>query len=229
MAYQHDKIIELYMLKSENFPEDIAPNQRKFYREAAEWLKDNRFDSAEAAAEAMKQTEYYTGGAEALNADDAFVRAKAKEFTGRRSFKQKEAMRRILNGYMQITGNPQAEYRREAADDMAEALRWLESTGLDFDEMISDEAYRDILMMTEAGFANFIEFVHSFAAGGYVYDDRTDDIAEEQAMIAEWVKENKERLAEAGKSEKWSTAACIAVPSDDPCGYDFIQLKEVEQ
>lgn len=228
MAYEHDKVIELYMLKSENYPEDIAPNQRKFYREAAEWLKENRFDSAEAAAEAMKQTKYYMGGSEALAADDAFVREKAKAFRGDRTAERKDAFRRIFNGYMQMTGNPQQEYRREAAEDMAAALRWLRDSGADFDEMASDEGYQKLIMTTEKGLENFVAFVRSFTASGYVFDDGINDIASEQAAIAEWVKENKDKLAAVGNFEKWNTAACIAVPSQDPCGYDFILRKEVE-
>ena len=49
MKYDSSKAAELYILKAENFDEKTAPNQKKYYREAAGWLAANDFDSAEEA------------------------------------------------------------------------------------------------------------------------------------------------------------------------------------
>lgn len=76
--------------------------------------------------------------------------------------------------------------------------------------------------------ANFVAFVHNFIAGGQIYVDDISGVKEEQEALAKFVKEHKEEIIAAGKEEKWHRANCIAVPSDDPLGYDFIALKEVE-
>ena len=56
MSYDPSKSIELYLLRAENFDENIAPNQKQYYLDAAKWLRENSFDSLEEATEAMKQT-----------------------------------------------------------------------------------------------------------------------------------------------------------------------------
>lgn len=79
MAYDQSANIRLYLLRAENFSEESAPNQKRFYREAAKWLQENHFDSAEEAREAMMQTEYYAGAGLARIADDIALRANAME------------------------------------------------------------------------------------------------------------------------------------------------------
>ena len=70
MGYDLDKNIELYLLKAESFSEEAAPNQRKYYLEAAQWMKENNFATAEEAVAAMRNTEYYEGASIAKTADD---------------------------------------------------------------------------------------------------------------------------------------------------------------
>ena len=50
----------------------------------------------------------------------------------------------------------------------------------------------------------------------------------EQERIGRWAKEHAAQLIAAGAQEQWNRASCIAVPSDDPMGYDFIAMKEVK-
>ena len=45
MSYDPSKSIELYLLRAENFDENIAPNQKQYYLDAAKWLRENSFDS----------------------------------------------------------------------------------------------------------------------------------------------------------------------------------------
>lgn len=82
MAYDINKNIELYLLKAENFSEEIAPNQKKYYQEVAEWMRENNFQTAEEAVAAMRNTDYYEGGAIAKTADDIELRIKAMEKVG---------------------------------------------------------------------------------------------------------------------------------------------------
>ena len=82
MAYDVNKNIELYMLKAENFSEESAPNQKKYYLEVAEWMRENNFSTAEEAVAAMRQTEYYEGGTVAKTADDIELRIRAMEKVG---------------------------------------------------------------------------------------------------------------------------------------------------
>jgi len=82
MAYDINKNIELYLLKAENSNEEIAPNQKKYYLEVAEWMRENNFQTAEEAVAAMRNTDYYVGGSIAKTADDIELRIKAMEKVG---------------------------------------------------------------------------------------------------------------------------------------------------
>ena len=83
-------------------------------------------------------------------------------------------------------------------------------------------------MTTEKGMNNFIDFIHAFMKSGGIYEDDISDIADEQQRLAKWAAANRAALIEAGRSEIWRSANCVAVPSDDQSGYDFIATKEVE-
>ncbi len=267
MKYDSSKAAELYLLKAENFDEKTAPNQKKYYREAAGWLAANDFDSAEEATEAMKHTEYYEGAGIAKIADDIELRIKAMEDVGyddvaeihrqrREKFRKggnayafsqewiddfnraaekaalyaerKEEFGKIFSGYFQIAGNPQREHRKEAAKGITEGLKKLEELGVTFDELASQRAYIKLTMLTEKGMSNFVDFVHDFIRNGCDFDDDISDISEEQERIARWAAQNKAQLAEVGKMEKWHFANCVAVPSENPEGYDFIDMREVD-
>ena len=267
MSYDPSKSVELYLLKASNFSEESAPNQKKYYLEAARWLQENNFSTPEEAVEAMRHTEYYEGAGIAKIADDIELRIKAMGKAGYddvaeihrerlRKFRQsgnayafsqewiddfnkaaekehvyaerKAVFGRIFSGYFQIAGNPQSEHRRKAAKGISDALKELEKLGVTFDELAADKVYRKLTMTTEKGMNNFIDFIHVFMKSGGIYEDDISDIADEQQRLAKWAAANRAALTEAGKSETWRSANCVAVPSDDPGGYDFIAMKEVE-
>ena len=267
MSYDPSKPVELYLLKASNFSEESAPNQKKYYLEAARWLQENNFSSPEEATEAMRHTEYYEGAGIAKIADDIELRIKAMEKAGYedvaeihrerlRKFRQsgnsyafsqewiddfnkaaekehiyaerKAVFGRIFSGYFQIAGNPQKEHRQKAAKGISDALKELDRLGATFDELAADKVYRNLTMTTEKGMNNFIDFIHAFMKSGGIYEDDISDIADEQQRLAKWAAANRAALIEAGRSETWRSANCVAVPSEDPGGYDFIAMKEVE-
>lgn len=268
MAYDQSANIRLYLLRAENFSEKSAPNQKQFYREAAGWLQENHFDSAEEAREAMMQTKYYAGAGLAKIADDIALRANAMEevayddvadihrqreekFSQRgyeyaysqewiddlqlaskeseKYARRKEIFGRIFSGYFQIAGNPQSEHRKTAARNLAEALQELDQMGVNFEELALERAYQELTMTTGEGMRHFVEFIRNFRMSGMPDTDDLSDISDEQNRIANWVKTHKQELIEAGKSEKWHHATCVAVPSDAEGGYDFIAMKEVDE
>lgn len=267
MTYDPFKTVELYLLKAEHFSEESAPNQKKYYLEVAQWLKEQNFHSLQGATEAMRHTRYYEGAGIAKIADDIQLRIRAMEKAGYedvaeihrerlRKFNErgnayafsqewiddfsraaekeqvyaarKAVFGRLFSGYFQIAGNPQREHRKKAAEGISDALKELERLGVTFDELAADTVYRNLTMTTRKGMEHFIDFIHNFMKSGGIYEDDILDIAEEQRQIAKWAAKNKAALIEAGKHETWRSANCIAVPSDDPDGYDFIAMKEVE-
>ncbi len=265
MGYDIEKNIELYLLKASNFDEDIAPNQKKYYLEAAEWMRENNFQTAEEAVAAMRNTDYYEGGSMVETADDIALRIRAMEQVGYdtaadvhrmrlqkfkergnnyamsqewmndlelaeseclKYAKRKEIFGKIFNGYFQIAGNPQSEYRKEAARDILSGLEELEVLGVTFEQLAAGRVYRDLTMTTEEGMANFVEFVRNF--NGSIYTDDISDIAEEQERLAKWVEAHKSELIAAGRNEQWKDGCAVAVPSDADGGYDYIAIKEVK-
>jgi hypothetical protein len=265
MAFDKSKVIELYLLKAENFKEDIAPNQKKYYLDVVEWLEENEFESEYHMTEAMKNTAYYEGGAIAKTADDIQLRINAMTEVGyedaadvhrvrQQKFKtrgnayafsqewlddykevadecekyarRKEIFGKIFSAYFQIAGNPQSEYRKEAAQDIAAGLKRLQELGVTFDQLAAERVYRDLTMTTEQGMKNFVEFIHNL--NGSAYDDDISDIAAEQAELSQWVEAHKAELVAAGQTEKWEDGCAVAVPSDAEGGYDYISVKEVK-
>lgn len=266
MLFDKEKTVELYRLKAENFDEEIAPHQKKYYEDTACWIEKQNFETAEEATAAMKNTEFYEGGSIAKTSDDIELRIKAMEKVGyddvadihrqrREKFRaggnsyafsqewiddynraaeksaiyaeRKEVFGRLFSGYFQIAGNPQSEHRKEAAKGIKEALDDLQRLGVTFDELASQKVYRNLTMTTEKGMENFIQFIHEFMAGKE-FDDDISDIKDEQERVAKWITENTADVLAAGKEEIWHRANCISIPSDDPLGYDFTALKEVE-
>ena len=112
---------------------------------------------------------------------------------------------------------------------MKAALYELEQMGVSFEELAQQKAYRQLTMTTEEGMARFIAFVEEFkktgTAAGAV---DLNHLKKEQERIGRWAKEHAAQLIAAGAQEQWNRASCIAVPSDDPMGYDFIAMKEVK-
>ncbi|MEG0292059.1 MAG: hypothetical protein RR495_05350 [Anaerovoracaceae bacterium] len=142
--------------------------------------------------------------------------------------KRKEVFGRIFSAYFNLKGNPQEKHRKEAFDNIKNGLLELQNLGTSFDELVKDRVYRDLTMATEKGIENFIEFVNDVSNQNDVPEISMGYIKEEQERIEKWAKENEKELIEIGKKEQWHTANCIAVPSNDPLGYDFISMKEVK-
>lgn len=141
--------------------------------------------------------------------------------------RRKEAFGKVFEGYFQIKGNPQKEHRKNAVNSINQGLAELKDLGTSFYELANDEVYQNLTMTTEKGFYNFVEFVRNFIDNGGQFEDSIDDINAEQQEIAMWVNSNRQQLMKVGEEETWKNAACIAVPSEDPMGYDYIALKEV--
>ncbi len=266
MSYDPSKSIELYMLRAENFDENIAPNQKQYYLDAAAWLRENSFDSLEEATEAMKHTPFYEGAGIAKTMDDIQLRIRAMQEAGyddvakvhemrKEKFKargngyafsqewiedyneaaeksnvyakRKEIFGRLFSGYFEAECNPQEHHRKEAIKDIGKALDELDELGVTFDELADSRVYRNLTMATEKGIANFIDYIHRYMNGDISEADDAGSLAEEQNKAAKWVKNHRAEVMEIGKSEKWHDACCVAVPSDDPFGYDFIAVREV--
>lgn len=266
MVYDPSKSIELYMLRAENFDENIAPNQRKYYLEAAQWLREHSFDSLEAATEAMKKTRFYDGAGIAKTMDDIDLRIKAMQEAGyddvakihqmrKEKFinrgneyvfsqewiedynkaakaaedyaRKKEAFGKLFSGYFEAEYGSQNEHRKDALKSIDKALDELKALGVSFDELADDKVYRNLTMTTELGMKNFVKYINRYISGDTNTADDLSDTADEQKRVSEWVKTHKAEVINAGKTEKWHNACCIAVPSEDPMGYDFIALKEV--
>lgn len=157
--------------------------------------------------------------------DDCNAAAAEAETYARR----KEIFGRLFSGYFEAECNPQSHHRREALKDISKALGELEAMGVAFDELAEDKVYQRLTMTTETGMKNFVSYIHKIISGEAADPDDTEDISREQAEAAAWVRNNLNRVIEAGRQEKWHRACCIAVPSDDPYGYEYIAVKEVEE
>lgn len=119
------------------------------------------------------------------------------------SYEHKEALGKIFRGYVNILGNPQSQYRKEAAVQVAEALEELKAAGTSFEQLISEASYggqtagngvQELLMLTDDGMERFIQFIRGFEVSAYDDEEDMSDIAEEQIRIAKWVKEHKKEL-----------------------------------
>ncbi len=146
-----------------------------------------------------------------------------------RHMEQKEIFGRIFLDYIRICANPQREQRLEAVKDLKKALSDLERMGVTFVDLAHQKAYRQLTMTTEEGMARFIAFVEEFQeteTAPQAVD--LSHLKEEQERIGRWVRDHAEQLVVAGAQEQWNRANCIAVPSNDPMGYDFIAMKEVK-
>lgn len=146
-----------------------------------------------------------------------------------RYMERKEVFGRIFRDYIRICGNPQREHRQEAVRDLKAALSELDQMGITFAELVQQKAYRQLTMTTEEGMERFADFIEEFQKTGTAEDavDLTH-LKDEQEKIGRWAKENADKLVAVGTREQWNRASCIAVPSDDPMGYDFIAMKEVK-
>lgn len=146
-----------------------------------------------------------------------------------RYMERKEIFGRIFRAYVSICGAPQQEHRKEAVKDLQAALSQLEEMGLSFAELAQQKAYRQLTMTTEEGMERFIAFIESFQKTGNAAEEvELNHLKAEQERISRWAKAHAAQLAAAGEQEQWHRANCIAVPSEDPMGYDFIAMKEVK-
>ena len=109
------------------------------------------------------------------------------------SYEQKEVLGKLFRGYVNIRLNPQSQYRKDAAVQMSEALNELQTFGISFDEQIKSEM-KELLMLTDNGLQQFIEFVRNFMVSGYSEESDMSDIMDEQIRIARWVNEHKKEL-----------------------------------
>lgn len=142
--------------------------------------------------------------------------------------RRKEVFGRIFSGYFQAFGNPQQEHRETAVKGILKGLEDLENLGVTFDELAGQKAYRKLTMTTDEGMDNFIDYVQKIKESGQMPEDvAMSEHDEERKRIENWAKSHEKELVEAGKKEKWHRANCIAVPSDDPLGYEYIAMKEV--
>ncbi len=109
-------------------------------------------------------------------------------------YDQKESFGKLFRGYIKMIGNPQSEYRNEAAAEMAEALEELKASGTSFEELAADKGYQELVMLTDSGMQRFIDFVHSFTEHGYDDDRDMSDVVDEQIRIAQWVNAHRKEL-----------------------------------
>lgn len=143
--------------------------------------------------------------------------------------RRKEVFGSVFMAYFNAFANPQQEHRRAAAGELKSGLDKLAELGASFDELVQERAYRELMMMTEAGRQRFIDCVHRFLESGNIESEETADVAEEQSRIGRWAKSHQQELMKAAEEEKWHCANCVAVPSADPGGYDYISVKEVSE
>lgn len=110
------------------------------------------------------------------------------------TFDEKEIMGELFRGYINIIGNPQSQYRIEAANNISDQILNAKAKGILVSELLTDAECRQLLALTEKGMENFTDFIQRFQK--YGYDDQSDmmDIVEEQIRIGKWVKENKKEL-----------------------------------
>ncbi len=146
-----------------------------------------------------------------------------------RYMKRKEVFGRIFCDYIRIFGNSQREHRMNAVNDLKKSLSELDRMGVSFEELLKQKAYRQLTMATDEGLERFAAFIDKFRKTGDVEDEvDLTRLKDEQDRVGRWAREHAEKLAEVGKQEQWNRAICIAVPSDDAMGYDFIAMKEVK-
>lgn len=143
--------------------------------------------------------------------------------------RRKEVFGRIFLDYIRICGNPQHDNRKDAVKDLDRAISELEELGVTFEELAGQKAYIQLTMTTEEGMNRFVDFVKEFRKTGNA-EGEVDlmHLRDEQEKIGRWAKAHAAELVAAGAHEQWNRASCIAVPSDDPMGYDFIAMKEVK-
>ncbi len=238
------KVIALNRLRAQMLDEEVSPAQKQYYLELAQWLENQNIQTAEEATETIKNTPYYDGAALAKELDGIHLRIRAARELGYEDVEKIHLQRRekLLSKGLQAYAFSQewiddynraqeasVRYMERAVKDMKAALSELEQMGVSFEELAQQKAYRQLTMTTEEGMARFIAFVEEFkktgTAAGAV---DLNHLKKEQERIGRWAKEHAAQLIAAGAQEQWNRASCIAVPSDDPMGYDFIAMKEVK-
>ena len=205
------KVIALNRLRAQMLDEEVSPAQKQYYLELAQWLENQNIQTAEEATESIKNTPYYDGAALAKELDGIHLRIRAARELGYEDVEKIHLQRRekLLSKGLQAYA-----FSQECVS---------------FEELAQQKAYRQLTMTTEEGMARFVAFVEEFkktgTAAGAV---DLNHLKKEQERIGRWAKEHAAQLIAAGAQEQWNRASCIAVPSDDPMGYDFIAMKEVK-
>lgn len=139
---------------------------------------------------------------------------------------RKEAFGKVFSAYISVITAGTDDDMKKAEKNISHGLSELEDLGTSFEELISLGAFRRLTMLTEKGLDNFREFIVDFRKGVL---PAHDDVTEAAAKTGKWVRSHRGELVEAGRKEIWHSAACIAVPSDDAYGYDYISLREVNE
>ena len=137
---------------------------------------------------------------------------------------KKEIFGQIFYNYIQILANSQE--KQKYVKELDSALEKLEQKGVTFFELAQQNAYKQLTMTTEKGMERFIKFIENYRKTK-IYVDSVH-LEEEQKRIGSWAKRHAAQLKAVKAQEQWYRANCIAVPSDDTLGYDFIAMKVVK-
>lgn len=146
-----------------------------------------------------------------------------------RHLQEKEIFARIFCNYIRIAIIPEQKQRQESIKNLNKALEDLEKLDVSFSGLVCNKVFTQLTMTTEDGLKHFIDFIEKFQKSGIVVDTKDrDQLKKEQKRIGQWAKKNASKLMDVGKLEQWNRASCIAVPSENSVGYDFIAMKEVK-
>ncbi|MEE3362119.1 MAG: hypothetical protein VZQ84_01010 [Anaerovoracaceae bacterium] len=141
--------------------------------------------------------------------------------------RRNETCRNIFYAYFTLRTDLSEMNRKTAAGQLDAALAELSQLGFSFDELAGKPLYRNITGLTEEGMDEFAASIHRYMESGELPAPRySDDLEEETERAVKWAMENAEMLRGMGSQEQLKRGGCIAVPSDDPLGYDFIERIE---
>ena len=141
----------------------------------------------------------------------------------------KEIYARIFRSYVSILISIQPKQRNQAIKDLEQALDALERKNVRFSDLVSMKAFRQLTLMSESGMNRVIQCIETLQKTKKIaHQEDATFVEKEQKRIERWAQQNARQLMAVGKQEQWNRANCIAVPSQDCMGYDFIAMKEVK-
>ena len=138
----------------------------------------------------------------------------------------KELFGRVYNGYIDLIGNPQKAHRDTAEKQIREGLQAFQQKQMDFFRIAALPAMKKVTGLSAGGYERFLTVIRRIAEGHSFTDEDVSRTAEEQRRIGAWARQNAGKLRDAGRSEVWGRADCVAVPSDTPGGYVFTDMRE---